>query len=182
MQFSLFCFFVFSIFLFFGIPYCLGKKKTMEREWGRKKRCLHELLLLEMVNSGTNRLASDTNTEMYILNDDILWWPFIWSILSRPITNSKYVDCVVKGQGHEIYDRIFFLQNTLSLSLMNRLKQFHTFFYFRVYIHLQNLKFACPRWTGILPIRVIPNFQMLSIIAFEYVNTPKYFLPDCSFN
>ena len=152
MQFSLFCFFVFSIFLFFGIPYCPGKEKTMEREWGRKKRCLHELLLLEMVNSGTNRLASDTNTEMYILNDDILWWPFIWSILSRPITNSKYVDCVVKGQGHEIYDRIFFLQNTSSLSLMNRLKQFHTFFIF-AYI------FTCKIWN--LRVRGEPEFYPL---------------------
>ena len=144
-------FFCFLYFPIFWHPILSWERENNGKGVRQKKRYLHELLLLEMVNSGTNRLASDTNTEMYILNDDILWWPFIWSILSRPITNSKYVDCVVKGQGHEIYDRIFFLQNTSSLSLMNRLKQFHTFIF--VYI------FTCKIWN--LRVRGEPEFYPL---------------------
>ena len=153
MQFSLFCFFVFSIFLFFGNDPILSWERENNGERVRQKKEM--LTWTAAFRNGKlhySRLATDTNTEMYILNDDILWWPFIWSILSRPITNSKYVDCVVKGQGHEIYDRIFFLQNTSSLSLMNRLKQFHTFFIF-AYI------FTCKIW--ILRVRGEPEFYPL---------------------
>ena len=76
--------------------------------------------------------------------------------------------------------RIFQKQSTVSGPLMNRLKHLYILFFFREDIQLQSSKFAC-WWTSSF-LTLGSHFKIFKIhSAMGYVNTPKYFFPDCSF-